>query len=348
MLIIAAGCASYDPPCPTPSADETSGPLDAVVFVAGDAGGPVRESLQVLEPLKDEVARAVRELGADRTVVVFTGDNVYPAGLPRQGHPYRAEAERRLDAQLALAETGAVVRFVPGNHDWNHWRSGGIAAVTRQTEYVARASGNVRLVPGNGCPGPVRLDVGERLRLLFVDTQFWLHTAEPVEPNACTPGTQAAALAELRAEVDTPRQVVVVAHHPLRSGGPHGGWFGWRAWLFPPVPLARLLGLNVQDLPAPRYRRAARELCGATARDNVLWAAGHEHNLQFFERDGRCPASLVSGNGMADHASPVRVLPRMRACSTAPGWVRVDVPREGAPRVSLRTITARVARMGNP
>ena len=39
------------------------------------------------------------------------------------------------------------------------------------------------------------------------------------------------------------RKTVVVSHHPIVSGGQHGGYFDWPTYLFPFHPWARIAGL---------------------------------------------------------------------------------------------------------
>ena len=73
-----------------------------------------------------------------------------------EGDPYRAEMERRLDAQVAVArDSGARAIFAPGNHDWDAWGPGGWAAIKRQGAFIAeKGGGRAELAPEQGCPGP--------------------------------------------------------------------------------------------------------------------------------------------------------------------------------------------------
>ena len=322
LAALVAACASYHPRCAAvPGEVADIGPLDTVVFIVGDAGKPPHQSRPVLDALMADVRQAPVPAW-----VLFAGDNVYPSGLVAND----TDSTERLDAQLAVADTGATVRFVPGNHDWKR----GSKALRDQEEYIAAR--NAELLPKNGCPGPESVDVGERLRLVFLDTQFWLHDVKP--PADCRASTREEVVAAMRDAVATTRQVIIVAHHPLRSAGPHGGYFAFPAVL---INFVRRLGVYSQDLSSPLYRALIEEMCAATAGDNVIWAAGHEHNLQLFARDGACPATLVSGNGRAGGASPVADVRGMRACSASPGYVRVEIPREGAPRVVFVEVSPR-------
>ena len=75
----------------------------------------------------------------------------------------------------------------------------------------------------------------------------------------------------------SPRHAIVLGHHPLASGGPHGARFGWqehvfpfleldpRAWIPLPVigsiwPLLRIYGQSDQDIPAAVHRAFADAL----------------------------------------------------------------------------------------
>lgn len=361
LLCTSFGCASLQPDCASTELApfHATDALDSVLFVIGDAGGPPDESERVLDQLQKEARAVVAAIGKERTTIVFAGDNIYPSGLPDVNDPARADAETRLNAQIRVAESGAAVRFVAGNHDWNRGHRGGLAAVRRQHEYianVAKESGvDVAMLPQGGCPGPAVIDIGSNLRLLFIDSQFWLHTADDLDGNQCSPAKKDAAVAAIREQIRTSRNVVLLAHHPLRTGGPHGGYFSIRQHVFPltelhrslyvPLPLigslyplARWMGISSQDVHSRRYAALIRDMREATRGSSVIWAAGHEHNLQRIDGGDDFPLVVVSGNGMLRHASPLRRLRGMRACSTRPGYVRIDVPRAGEAAINLMVL----------
>jgi hypothetical protein len=328
---------------PSPRADEIADTL----FLIGDGGKPAEGE----EPVLVALARDLRRDPA-RTAVVFLGDNVYEQGLLPPDHPDRAETERRLDQQVdAVSGTGAQVLFLPGNHDWDKGGADGWNAVRRQQERVlARGGRNVRYLPKEGCPGPEVMDVGERLRLVALDTQWFLHEYEkPVHPTStCAADSEEEVVARLRsvlAEAGS-REVVIVSHHPLETGGPHGGHFTVKDHLFPltnkvkwlwlPLPLigsaypiARQSGITSQDLSSAAYQRM-REVLVEAARERppLAWAAGHEHTLQVIESPewGRV---LVSGTGIYGHVSPVREVPGSRYRASQAGYLRLDLLRDG-------------------
>jgi hypothetical protein len=353
VLACAAAVGAAEAPSPAPALAD----LDASLFLIGDAGVPAG---------KDPVLEALaREAGRDpsRSVIVFLGDNIYPRGLPPPGGPGRLEAERRMDAQIAAArDSRAAAVFVPGNHDWAA-RDGGWNAVKRQGEYVVERGGPaMQVLPAGGCPGPVVRDVGERLRLVVLDTEWWLHRgAKPQHPTSSCPADSETevldALSEaIRSAGD--RRVVVAGHHPLATGGTHGGFFDWtdhvfplrasRSWLWIPLPgvgssypVARQRGVSNQDMSGPLNRRMREAFAGVFSQHAPLvYAAGHEHNLQVLKGKD-APYLLVSGAGAFGHVTRARSTPATVFARTASGFMRIDVGREGEARLGVWVVTGR-------
>lgn len=336
-------------PPPSPGAEAVAHTL----LLVGDAGEPAKGGEPVLVALRRQIERA-----EGPATVVFLGDNLYPAGLPGPGHPGLAEMERRLDDQVdAVRDTGARVLFIPGNHDWDRGGPDGWEAVRRQERRVeARGGERVSFLPDDGCPGPEAIDVGERLRLVALDTQWWLHGhARPEHPaSSCPADSEEEVAAALGSALEAAggREVVVVAHHPLVSGGPHGGKFGfrqhvfplaeWKKGLFVPLPIvgslypaARTSGLVAQDQSSGEYRRMRDALAGAMrGRMPLAWASGHEHVLQVIESRewGRV---LVSGSGIHGHATHVRDVEGSLYRAARSGFMRIDFPRAGPPRLAV-------------
>lgn len=327
------------------------GRLDAVLYLVGDAGAAAGREPALVALGRDARAR-VRELGAARVAIAFLGDLIYPAGLPPEEDEFFPEARRRLETQLAaVRHSEAQGFFVPGNHDWDQ----GWEAVLRLERYLEEhAAGRAVLRPGGGCPGPEHAELGRHLVLVFLDTQWWLHRgARPRHPDsACptdAPGEVTEALRGLLAATGS-RQAVVMAHHPLRSGGPHGGGFPWHVHLFPLrnthtslwiplpgigslVPLARWLGVTNQDVSGPRYRALRRSLREAFApAPPLVYAAGHDHSLQVLG-EGEAPYVVVSGAGNRETLSFVVERDDTLVARRASGYVRVEALADGRVRI---------------
>jgi hypothetical protein len=355
-LVLAAACGGA-PPGSRPVAPVAPELVETSLFLVGDAGAPDRASEPVLQSLSADLAKASGE-----RMVVYLGDNVYPRGIPDTGAPGRGEAVRRLDAQVdVIREAGARAIFVPGNHDWDRMGPDGWNAIRRQQRRIAERGGEgIRLLPEDGCPGPVVVDVQQRLRIIALDTQWWLHPgAKPRHPiSECRADEGEEVTDSLRADLertDTARRVVVVAHHPLASGGEHGGYFGARdyffplrhvaSWLWIPLPglgaiypEARAGGISSQDIPSGSNRRMREALEGAMLRSRPLvWASGHDHNLQVLA--GRTARHLlVSGSGIYGHGSRVVQLSATRYASASAGYMRLDVLKDGRVRLAVTEV----------
>ena len=185
--------------------------IETTLFLLGDAGEP--DPRQVGSPLDSLSVQAAE--APERTIIVFLGDNVYPAGIPAEGAAEWADSRRRLEGQVRAIPPGVRGIFIPGNHDWANATAFGLYSVRLEEQMIASlAQGrNVRVLPGNGCPGPVRLDIG-RLRLVALDTQWWLHSyIVRDEKSACPTGTVGSVTAALRDQVrpEGANRVVFVA-----------------------------------------------------------------------------------------------------------------------------------------
>jgi len=203
------------------------------------------------------------------------------------------------------------------------------------------------------------VDVGSRLRLILLDTQWWLHPGpKPLDPTSgCPADAEEEIVALLRADLAgaAGRMVVVAAHHLLLSGGEHGGYFNWRDHLFPlrqvvpwlwiPLPLigslyptARQEGISSQDVTSRAYRRMIRAFTRAFSdHPPSLYAAGHDHNLQVI-RAGPAKLLLVSGGGIFGHTSEVTRVRGTLFDRDASGYARLDIPRSGAARLAIMEV----------
>jgi hypothetical protein len=352
-LGLVAACAGAGPssaPRPAPNA------VEITMFLIGDAGAPAPNGEPVLKALAAELENA-----PGQRVVVFLGDNVYPRGLPDSAAPDRAEMERRLDTQVDLVKAaGARGIFVPGNHDWAKHGPDGWNAIRRQGRQIARRGApEVELLPADGCPGPAVVDLGRRVRLITLDTQWWLHGGpRPVGPTSkCRAINERAVADSLKADLASAgdRKVVVAAHHPLASGGEHGGYFGVESYLFPlrvvkpwlwiPLPgvgptyaIARQSGVTNQDM-AGFVNQRMRDMLQRAMRDHppLVWADGHDHNLQVL-RGISARWLLVSGAGIFGHEGPVNRLPETRFASQDAGFMRLEFLTDGRERLGVLAV----------
>ena len=353
----AVSCAG-SPPVPAPVPALAPGDIATSLYLIGDAGKPDSTGEPVLEALRRDLASRTSP-----RVVVFLGDNVYPRGLPAPGQPGRRAAERSLRNQVeAVTATGSLGYLVPGNHDWAKSGVDGWEAIKRQEAFVDSVSGGrVLLQPGGGCPGPRVVDIGSRLRLVMLDTQWWLHRGpKPRYPDSnCPADAESEIVDSIRAALTggSGRLLVLAEHHPMRSGGVHGGHFDWKDHLFPlraikpwlwiPLPwigslypTARQQGISNQDIPSRAYQRLIRALRRAlAAAPPALYAAGHDHNLQVLA-GGAARLELVSGTGYYGHIDEVVRIRGTLFAGRASGFARLDIPRVGRARLAVLEVDA--------
>jgi hypothetical protein len=296
--------------------------IETTLFLIGDAGEP---NPRMVGAALDSLA-AQAAVAPEKNIILFLGDNVYPDGIPEEGRAEYADAVRRLDAQIATTPEGTRGIFIPGNHDWSTEGPFGLYAVRLQERLIAsRSRGkDLRMLPGNGCPGPVALDEA-RLRLILLDTQWWLHDYI-VRDSASNCSTQVGAITEaLRAQTRTAgegRIVVVAGHHPLMTGGQHGGYCGMTG------PIRRF-GRRSQDIVSSANRTMRDSIESAfSGHPPLVYAGGHEHNLQVLRGGRNVRYILVSGAGSISKAAcSVRLRESYFVAQHRSGFMRIDVMR---------------------
>ncbi len=331
--------------------------VDVTLFLIGDAGAPQ------VPPDSEPVLIALRAAAAvaPHPFIAFLGDNLYPNGLPDSTAPGRPKAERRISQELGVLQgTGLPGLFVPGNHDWDGMAPGGWNAIQRQGRYIAAAGGTGSgLLPRDGCPGPAIVDVGSAVRLVALDTQWWLQNGpKPVDPTSrCAADSEREVIDAVRAALRGAgsRTAVVVAHHPPVSGGPHGGHFEWqdhifplrhlKSWLWIPLPvlgsaypIAREHGWSTQDVSGAPYRRMSAALDSAFAgAPPLIYAAGHDHALQVIAGTS-VRYVLVSGAGTFGHLEHVATVDSTRFAESASGFMRVEFLHDGRARLGVTVV----------
>jgi len=273
------------------------------VYLIGDAGEDTTAGKALLL-LKEEL------LSNPNSSVVFLGDNVYPSGLKKDSK----ESVLHLESQLQiLKEYKGNVFFIPGNHDWEAQKRNGLSILKNQEIYVedylkknstVANKEKTTFLPKGGLPGPETVMLNDKLRLIIIDTQWFLHfyKKNTIDSKKETKVLFYKRLDSLLAFAKiNEEQVIIAAHHPIYSNGQHGRRKQPFRFVIncTPLQLFGLLGLNrlySQDLSGLRYRRMRKKMLSSFNKyDNIVYASGHEHNLQCFKNKGT--RFIVSGSG---------------------------------------------------
>jgi len=317
-------------------------------LLIGDAGEP-EEHEPVLDKLQEWASRSPA-----KTTIVFLGDNLYPAGMPEIGDPYREAAEGHLSTLVdIIKESGAQGYFIAGNHDWYH----GLDGLIREETYIEDIMGQKNIfLPAAGCPGPEKIDIAN-IRLIFLDSNLWLYQNTPPRME-CPHRDIASALTTLKSYLESAedRHIIVLAHNPLDSHGIHGGFYDWRAHLFPltywkrwiwlPLPIIGsivhpFLRWHVvkhpQELNSAEYKHMIAQLEEAfSVNKSLIHAGGHEHSLQVLDGGEAVDFILVSGAGSASHINIVSDGQNTLFAHAHTGFMAIDVKTDGS--VWLRVV----------
>ena len=333
LVLFAWGCASTGAYVASeyraePAPRLPDGEVAHTVLLTGNTGD--LETRAVLRAIGDDA----RGRGEDATVA-FLGD-VTSSGVPADDSDDRAEVEATLDALAeALGGFEGRVVVVPGDRDWEQGEDG----VRRLETVVDSLFGGDALVPGDQAGGPREWEPAEGLRLIALDTGWWLLDAddrpqgEAEDQSVRTPGDVARILQQVVADRDDSR-IVVLAHHPIDSRGEYAGarTFGQTLGSLGLGALySRTFGRSRQDLSSASYRAMRDVLQGAVdGHDRLVWAAAHDHSLQTLLSDRSeivRQFRLVSGTGGGE-VEAVSTSDALQVAAT-PGYQRLVYYADG-------------------
>ncbi|MES2396851.1 MAG: metallophosphoesterase, partial [Bacteroidota bacterium] len=232
------------------------------VYLIGDAGEDTIPGKALLM-LKDEL------LSHPNSAVIFLGDNIYPSGLKANDKKSALHLESQL--QILNKYKGSVY-FIPGNHDWQAQGIQGLKRLSNEEKYVetylkdktiSKNKNNSTFLPHGGLPGPETVLLNEKLRLIIIDTQWFLHYYKKNKIRS-KKHTKELFYSHLDSLLNLAKQngeqVIIATHHPMFTNGQHSASKQPLRFLINKTPLQifGLMGLNrvlSQDLPQPRYKK---------------------------------------------------------------------------------------------
>lgn len=282
--------------------------LEKRIILIGDAG-------EINYKQSSLIHKAVELVKKDSTIVFFLGDNIYPSGMGLEGMA-QEEGIKSLQSQFEpFRQQGVPVHFLAGNHDWNVSREGGLAKLKAQEDFlVSQKDKDLSLIPNAGQPGPVSIPLTKDLTVIAYDSEYWLYPFHPADENLEAKRKVFVDSLGLLFAQNKDKIVLLLSHHPMLTYGEHSLSFGWKQHLFPltklnkklyiPLPVVGSLfplwrGLvlrSAEDLPSKKYQALIHDVMVAKGdHPNVLFAAGHDHGLQFID-NGEI-LQVVSGSG---------------------------------------------------
>ncbi len=282
-------------------------------FLIGDAGNADEpKSVETLGLLKTRLEKA-----DSASTLLFLGDNIYPNGMPAElTSEERKQAEFKLQNQIDLQQNfkGNSI-FIPGNHDWYH----GLEGLKEQEKFVREKLGKKKsFLPRKSC-GIDHKEINDSLALVIIDSQWYLENWDKYQNinEECDIKSREDFFEEFENYLNDyqNKTTIIAIHHPIVSNGTHGGQFSLRKQLFPlesniPLPVAGSLinlirktsGVSPQDIQNHIYRTLTNRIKTLIEdRNNVIFISGHEHNLQYIEKDNI--KQLISGSGSKTEAA---------------------------------------------
>ncbi len=253
------------------------------IFAVGDAGALTERQARLYK-------RHWQAAATDKDILVWLGDNLYPAGFTGSRRSRRRWA-RLLEVSRSFP---GKVYVTPGNHDWKAGLKG-----------LQTCAQDLPHLPPLGEMGPAWAMAGSYL-LIFIDSELYIRKGGH--------GFSWGRIDSLLVQVPDTVWPVIVLHHPPLTAGLHGGFFPLGAHLFPLRTLSRYLyvplpGLGTvlvwlrkaahhpTDQGYPAYQALADSLRHRATHSNrsLVFLSGHDHNLQVHQ-SGR-GTFIVSGSG---------------------------------------------------
>ncbi|WP_369793502.1 metallophosphoesterase [Mangrovimonas sp. ST2L15] len=310
FTVLMTSCGTYGPQYKDEDDKTNTFPtkgVDKTFYLIGDAGKSPENGMSLGLTALNDYLKGKKTKG---DFTIFLGDNIYPSGLHSENHKDRKEDENNLNAQFRAVEGfEGDVYFIPGNHEWY---ADGVKGVKEQEKFVEAALGKNTFKPENGCPIET-IEVNDKIELIIIDTQWYLEdwNKHPTINDECEIKTRERFLMELEGELkkNQEKTIVLAMHHPMFTNGVHGGYYSWKRHIFPtekniPLPILSSLaaqirvqgGISIQDRYNERYNSLMQRL-EVVSMDygKVIFVSGHEHNLQYIEKDG--VKQIVSGSG---------------------------------------------------
>ncbi len=204
----------------------------------------------------------------------------------------------------------------------------------------------------DACPGPEEIPFGPFVTAVVIDSQWWLQQeGRPGVTSDCDCKTEEEVLLRLKDIVYRNRNklLLFLSHHPFISDGVHGGYYTFKQHIFPltdikpslyiplPVigslyPLIRGGFGNLQDLKHPLYKNMSASIDSILSKHpNCIRIAGHEHGLQFLEKNGQ--QYVISGAG--SKKTRLRNGPYSKFNAVHTGYATLELWGSGKDRIAI-------------
>ncbi len=214
--------------------------------------------------------------------------------------------------------------FAPGPYEWGKDK--------KQTKAVIKALH--KQFPHNeiytcdwGCPGPIEVEINDKLTVILIDTYWWLANMD-TRFSKCGIEEEQDVFIYLQDALrrNAHKTVVIAGHHPMESYGKHAGNMHPIPGIigFPYAIYKNLIG-GRSDLVHPDYKNLRIQLHSIlTQFPNVIYASALENSMQYIKHD--CIHQIISGS-LQKQAYVNANKPEFG--SAEPGISRLDIHENG-------------------
>ena len=201
-----------------------------------------------------------------------------------------------------IQKQGGEIYSITGDLDWDNSGYYGLDSANALQKTYKQFLGENIFIPKNNCPGPYVKDIGDNIRIIAINSQWWLHPYRKALPidSECDEILKIQIIDELDAAIESAgnRKVLLLAHHPITSGGVYGGNSNFMGQFFPfshsdPenktfIPFygtfyhcyRQNVG-SVQDFSNPAYKQYIKDIKDLLIKhEDVVLCSSHEYDLQ--------------------------------------------------------------------
>ncbi len=268
--------------------------VDHVLYMIGNTATSEINEAQLASLQKQLLAEEIP------FTLLHLGDIVKP------GNPENWKSELDHIFKLVDGRENGQVIFTPGDKDWSNSGRGGLKTVRELEKLVeSQKDGANIFLPSDGCPGPELIDLSPTLRLIVINTHWWMHPFDiPEAPDAdCSNLTKEEFIESLEESIEESegRNILIVGHHPVKSAGVYGGHMTLETHLFPfadenpgnriPVPFLGSFHAayrqnvgTVRDMANENYQEFIDHMSDVLARHpGLVYTSAHDYSLQLLE-----------------------------------------------------------------
>ena len=279
--------------------------IDYEIYLVGDIGA---DNSQVTDSDIVDLIKSQLKPNSKTQSVVFLGNNFTNDGFPDTESPDFVAVDNAITACLQkLKDNTDKVYFIPGDSEWYDGENYSNSSLMRVEDYVQSKTNDKNVfVPSNGCGEPKVVELTDDLIIVLMDSEWVLlgDNSDQRKRSGCDIDDElelVTYLNEIMAK-NKNKNVIIAAHHPIYSNGRTGGNYGAASHILP-LPIlgsfitgVKKLGGGQQRFGHPQYEayRAAMNLVLSNF-EGVIHVSGHDHNLQYHEKDNN--HFVVSGSG---------------------------------------------------